>query len=152
MLQSSLGPSIAVAGLHPDFVLVAVISWTLLRGGQEGLLWAIIGGLSLDLLSIGPFGASLIALVVTGLLAMIGFGRMFGGYLVLPLALAFPLSMTYYLIYGSLLSVFGKPIAWLPSLTYVVLPASLLNMAAMLLVFPLLRLLHRRTGREEITW
>jgi rod shape-determining protein MreD len=152
MLQSSLGPSIAVAGLHPDFVLVAVISWTLLRGGQEGLLWAIIGGLSLDLLSGGPFGASLIALVFTGLLAMIGFGRVFGGYLVLPVALTFPLSMIYYLIYGSLLSVSGKSIDWLPSLTYVFLPASLLNIAAMLLVFPLLRLLHRRTSPEEITW
>jgi rod shape-determining protein MreD len=152
MFQSSLAPSLTAAGLHPDLVLVAVISWTLLRGAREGLLWAVIGGLSLDLLSSGPFGASIVALVLTGWLARLGFGRMFGGYLVLPLTLTFPLSMVYYLTYALLLNVLGRPVAWLPALTYVILPASLFNIAAMLLLFPLLRLLHRRTGREEITW
>jgi rod shape-determining protein MreD len=152
VIQSGLDPSLAIAGLHPDLVLVAVMSWTLLRGTEEGLLWAVIGGLILDLLSGGPFGASLIALVFTALLAMVGYGRVFGGYLVLPLALTFPLSLTYYLLYTLLLSLLNKPMAWLPALTYVILPASLFNVAAMFFLFPLLRLLHRRTGREEITW
>jgi rod shape-determining protein MreD len=152
VLQSSLGPFVSVVGLHPDWVVVAVISWTLLRGWQEGLLWAIIGGLGLDLLSGGPFGASSVALALTSLLAMLGYGRVFGGYLVLPLALTFPLSLAYYVMYGLLLSLLKQPVAWLPALSNVMLPASLLNIAAMFLLFPLLRLLHRRTGREEISW
>jgi hypothetical protein len=32
------------------------------------------------------------------------------------------------------------------------LPASVINIVAMLFLFPPLRLLHRRTGREEIGW
>jgi rod shape-determining protein MreD len=138
--------------VHPDLVLVAVIGWTFLRGPGEGLVWAVIGGLGLDLFSNGPFGAATVALVVTNVLASLGYGRAFGGYLVLPLALTFPLSLAYYLIYTLSISLLGQPVAWIPTVVDIILPASLLNMAAMLFVLPPLRLLHRRSGREEISW
>jgi rod shape-determining protein MreD len=152
LIQSSIGPFLTIAGVHPDLVLVAVIGWTLLRGLGEGLVWAVIGGIALDLLSGGPFGAATAALVITSLLASLGYGRVFGGYLTLPLALTFPLSLAYYLIYTLILAVLHGPIAWIPTVADIILPASMLNMAAMFLLFPLLRLLHRRTGREEIGW
>jgi rod shape-determining protein MreD len=152
LIQSSIGPFLTIVGVHPDLVLVAVISWTILRGPAEGLVWAIIGGIGLDLFSGGPFGVMTIALVITSLLASLGYGRAFGGYLILPLALTFPLSLVYYLSYTLFLSVLNEPIAWLPALTSVVLPASVINIVAMLFLFPPLRLLHRRTGREEIGW
>ncbi len=152
LAQSSLGPFLTIAGVQPDLVLIAVIGWTLLRGSQEGLLWAVIGGLGLDLLSGGPFGVMTVALVVTSLLTRLGYGRVFGGYLVIPLALTFPLSLVYYLTYALLLYVLNRPVAWIPALANVILPASLLNIAAMLILFPPLRLLNRRTGQEEISW
>ena len=152
LIQASIGPFLTVLGVQADLVLVAVIGWTLLRGPGEGLAWAIIGGVALDLLSGGPFGATTIALIVTSLLASLGYGRVFGGQLVIPLAITFPLSLLYYVVYALLLSVLSHPVDWLLALSAVILPASLLNIAAMFLVFPLLRLLHRRTGREEIRW
>jgi rod shape-determining protein MreD len=152
LVQSSFGPFLTVVGVHPDLVLIAVIGWTLLRGSEEGLLWAVIGGLCLDILSSGPFGAMSIALVVTSLLTRLGYGRVFGGYLAIPLALTFPLSLAFYVIYSLLLSAIDEPISWLPSLTNIMLPASVVNIAAMFFLFPLLRGLHRRTGREEISW
>lgn len=152
LIQSSVGPFLSIGGVHPDLVLVAVIGWTLLRGPKEGLLWAIIGGLSLDLLSSGPFGVTTVALAVTGLLAGLAYGRTFGGYLIIPVAVTFPLSLAYYLIYVTLLSLLEQSDAWLPALATAMAPASLLNMAAMIFLFPLLRLLHRRTGREEMSW
>lgn len=152
LIQSSLGPFLTIADVHPDLVLVAVIGWTLLRGSKEGVLWAIIGGLCLDLLSSGPFGAITVSLVVTSLVSRLGYGLVFGGYLIIPLTLTFPLSLAYYLTYTLLLNVLNKPLPWLPALSSVILPASVLNIAVMLLLFPLLSLLHRRTGREEISW
>jgi hypothetical protein len=68
------------------------------------------------------------------------------------LAITFPLSLLYYVVYALLLSVLNHPVDWLLALSAIILPASLLNIAAMFLVFPLLRLLHRRTGRKEISW
>jgi rod shape-determining protein MreD len=152
LIQSSLGPFLTIANVRPDLVLVAVIGWTLLRGSKEGVLWAIIGGLCLDLLSSGPFGVITFSLIITSLLARLGYGLVFGGYLTIPLTLTFPLSLAYYLTYTLLLNVLSQPLPWLPALSNVILPASVLNIAAMLLLFPLLRLLHRRTGREEISW
>lgn len=152
LIQSSLGPFLTIADVHPDLVLVAVIGWTLLRESKEGVLWAIIGGLCLDLLSSGPFGAITVSLVVTSLVSRLGYGLVFGGYLIIPLTLTFPLSLAYYLTYTLLLNVLNKPLPWLPALSSVILPASVLNIAVMLLLFPLLSLLHRRTGREEISW
>jgi rod shape-determining protein MreD len=152
LMQSSIGPFLTVVGVHPDLVLVAVIGWTLLRGPGEGLAWALIGGLALDLLSGGPFGATTAALVIASLLASLGYGRIFGGYLTLPLALTFPLSLAYYLVYTLVLSVLNGPTAWIPALADIILPASVFNIAAMVFIYPLLRLLHRRTSREEIGW
>lgn len=152
LIQSSLGAFLTLAGVHPDLVLVVVIGWTLLRGAREGLLWALVGGICLDVLSSGPFGMMVVALVITSLLAGLGSGRVFGGYLTIPLALTFPLSLAYYLTCALILNTLKQPIAWLPTLTHVILPASVFNIVAMLVLFPLLRLLHRRTGREEISW
>ena len=152
LIQTSIGPFFTILGVQVDLVLVAVIGWTLLRGPGEGLVWAVIGGAALDLLSGGPFGAATVALVITSLLASLGYGRIFGGQIVIPLAVTFPLSLVYYVVYALLLSVLNHPVDWLLALSAVILPASLLNIAAMLLMFPLLRLLHRRTGREEISW
>jgi rod shape-determining protein MreD len=152
LIQSSIGPFLTVVGVHPDLVLVAVVGWTLLRGTREGLVWALIGGFALDLLSGGPFGAVTVALVITSLLANLGYGRVFGGYLVLPMVLTFPLSLAYYLMYTLLLSMLGQPVAWVSTVADIILPAAVLNIAAMLILFPLLRLLHRRTGREEMDW
>ena len=54
---------------RPDVMLVLVVTWSLLRGLREGLLWAFAGGVLLDLLSGGPFGAFTIALLAAALLA-----------------------------------------------------------------------------------
>jgi rod shape-determining protein MreD len=152
LVQSSVGPFLTISGVHPDLVLVAVVGWTLLRGPEQGVLWAIVGGLCLDLFSSGPFGVMTVALIVASSLARLGYGRVFGGYAILPLVLTFPLSLAFYLTCTLLLNALGRSIAWLPALTGVILPASLLNIGAMLILFPPLRLLHRRTGRQEISW
>ena len=138
--------------MHPDLVLVAVISWTLLRGLADGLVWALVGGLCLDLLSSGPFGLMIVPLVIVCALARLGYSRVYGAHLWLPLFLTFPLSVVYYLSYALLLSLTGRPIAWSATLVQVILPASLLNIAAMLILFPLLRRLHRRVSPPAISW
>ena len=152
LIQSSWGQFFTISGVHPDFVLMAVVSWTLLHGAAGGILWAIVGGLCLDLLSGGPFGLTVIPFMLVSLLALLGHGRVLGGYLVLPFMLAFPASLSYYLIQMLLLDALGRPVAWGTTLTHVVVPASFLNVLVVLFLFPLLRLLHRRTGREQMRW
>jgi rod shape-determining protein MreD len=152
LVQSSWGSFLSMGGAHPDLVLVTVVAWTLLQGPRDGLLWALIGGLCLDFLSSGPFGAITIALLAVALLASLGYGRVFGGYITLPLMLVFPLSLVYYLIQIILLDILGRQVFWIPTLANVVLAASLLNIVIMVVLLPLLRWLRQRIGREEMGW
>lgn len=152
LVESSWGNVLNVAGVHPDLVLVAVISWSVLRGAPEGLVWAVVGGLCLNLFSSGPFGLIIAPLAIVCLLARLGYSRVYGAHIALPLFLTFPLSVVFYLSYALLLSLTGRPLAWSATLVQIILPASLLNIVAMLVLFPLLRRLHRRVSPPAISW
>jgi rod shape-determining protein MreD len=124
---------------------LAVISWTALRGASEGWIWSIIGGIGLDLFSNAPFGLSVISLLLVCLLVRIAHSRVYGTSLVLPLLLTFPVSVVYYALSMLFLTLAGYPVEWNATLLHIVLPASLLNVVAILVLFPLLRTLHQRT-------
>ena len=141
-------PTLSRDGLRPWHL----IGWALLRGPREGLLWAVAGGVCVDLLSSGPFGLATVSLVAACMLARLGHGRAFGGYMTIPLLAAFPLSLVYYGACTLLLFVSGRPIALGPALGHIILPASLYNMLVMAVLFPLLHLLHQRTGRQGMRW
>ncbi|MCZ7670303.1 MAG: rod shape-determining protein MreD [Chloroflexi bacterium] len=52
-----------------QLLLLVVVSWTLLHGLEEGLVWAFVAGLCIDLFSIGPTGATALA-YLTAVLAV----------------------------------------------------------------------------------
>ena len=63
ILQSTLLPQIPILGVVPQLWLLASIAWALLRGWQEGIIWAFIAGLLVDLFSVGPMGVTSLALM-----------------------------------------------------------------------------------------
>lgn len=133
-------------------MLVLVIGWTVLRGLEAGLSWAIIGGLSLDFLSGAPFGIFTLTMIVTALIAGLFHGRIFGSSVVLPLGLAFPLSLFFNTVVLLLLNVLGRPIDWLNAFSYVLLPVALYDTGAMIVIFPLLYLLNRWLNPQPLTF
>ncbi|MCS7261195.1 MAG: rod shape-determining protein MreD [Anaerolineae bacterium] len=145
LIESSWGHLLSIGGVHPDLVLLAVISWTALRGATEGWMWAVIGGIGLDLFSNAPFGLSIISLLLVCLFVSMAHSRVHGTSLVLPLLLAFPMSLIYYAFSMFFLILSGYPLDWNATLLRIALPASLLNGVTILIFFPLLRALHQRT-------
>jgi rod shape-determining protein MreD len=152
LCQSSVAPYFAVQNVKPDLMLVTVVSWTLFRGLPEGLLWAFIGGICLDLLSGGPLGAGVGCLLVISLLTSLGGSSMFRTHIALPLVSIVLATLLYYLLYMSLLQLLTYPVSWLPALVRTVPSAMFVNALAMLALYPLLRWLHRVTGRQELRW
>ena len=69
LLESSVLPELTIAGAKPDVVLVMAIVASLMIGVGEGLVWAFLGGLMLDLiLPDRPLGATILSLlIVTGI-------------------------------------------------------------------------------------
>jgi rod shape-determining protein MreD len=58
LFQTTVMPHIHILGVQPDLLLMVVTSWSLLRGAEAGMLWALIAGVALDLVSGAPFGMS----------------------------------------------------------------------------------------------
>lgn len=152
MLQATLLPYLEIRGVHPDLVFVLVIGWTILRGLQEGLIWVLVGGLSLDFLSGAPFGVFTLTLLVVALIANLAHGRIFGSSIVLPLSLTFPLSLLFNGLAVLLLFLLGRPVIWRDAFYNVLLPAALFNTMVMVLIFPLLYLLNRFLSPRQLSF
>ncbi len=150
IVQSTAMPRLAIMGVKPDLMLLVVMSWSLLRGGEEGLVWAFIGGLALDILSGAPFGASTLALMAVSFLSGLGEVRIFRTHIVLPLLTALFATLVYDVLFLLLLQMSGWPVAWLDNLVKVILPSALLNVALSPLVYQALRWLHRATGKPSL--
>jgi rod shape-determining protein MreD len=99
VLQTAVLPYFPMFGGVVQLPLLVVITWTLLHGLEEGIVWAFIAGFWLDLFSIGPLGATALAymtavLVIAGLDKMLPSGRFF-----LPVLYAALGSFVYLLLY-----------------------------------------------------
>lgn len=63
ILQSTLIPHFPILGVTPQLWLLATIAWALLRGWQEGIMWAFVAGVFIDLYSATPMGVTSLALM-----------------------------------------------------------------------------------------
>lgn len=152
LFQSTVSPYIEINGVHPDLVLVLVIGWVVLRGWPEGLIWTLIGGLSLDFLSAAPFGIFTLALIIVALVANLVHGLTFGSSIVLPLSLTFPLTLLFNGLALLLLNLLGRPIIWADALAAILVPVAVFNTAVMLGIFPLLYLLNRWLNPQPLSF
>jgi rod shape-determining protein MreD len=107
VVQTAVLPYFPLFGTVVQLPLLVVISWTLLNGLEEGLLWAFVAGLSIDLFSIGPFGATALAyitavLVIAGLESVLPSGRFF-----LPVLYAVLGTFAYLFVYLTFVQILG---------------------------------------------
>ncbi len=107
IVQTAVLPYFTLFGVVVQLPLLIVMSWTLLRGMEEGLLWAFVAGLSIDLFSIGPFGATALAyitavLVISLLVSLLPSGRFF-----LPIIYAALGTLVYLIVYTIFVTILG---------------------------------------------
>ncbi len=152
LLQSTLLPHAAILNVWPNLVLLAVVSWTLLRGLAEGLMWAFIGGLWLDILSGGPFGLSTLTLVLVAFVISFLEASLFREHIVLVVAIVTVAGLLHGLISLSMLRLSGHPAATLTMLWRIAIPTALYTSLLTPVIFPAMRWLHRITGREQLEW
>jgi rod shape-determining protein MreD len=61
IIQSSVLPRFPIVGIMPQLLFLLAMAWGLLRGLEEGLVWAFIAGIFIDLFSMAPLGLSSLA-------------------------------------------------------------------------------------------
>lgn len=144
ILQSTALAHLTVVGLKVDLVLLLIVAWSIRRGVEDGLVWAFIGGVAVDLLSAGPFGASVVgygfAAVLVGSLGP----TMRQVSVLLPLVLTPLASVIATLVSAVVMAALGWPVPWPATVALVILPAAVLDSLAMLPVYPIVSLADRR--------
>ena len=152
ILHAALAPVVAIGGVKPNLVLVAVVLVTVLAGFMPGITWAFVAGLTANLLVGDPLGSvPLVMLLVATLVA--GGARVLGRMVwIYPVAAAFAGSVVAdvgSLVIGQLVSdasVAGVPI-------HLIGAAAVLNAAIVALVlYPARAIAGRYAPDEAAGW
>ncbi|MFH1085095.1 MAG: rod shape-determining protein MreD [Chloroflexota bacterium] len=152
LVQATWASRLRLLGVTPDVVLVLVIGWAVVRGLREGLLIALVGGLTMEALTGAPLGMTTAALVLATWLASVAESNVFRSAWYLPyvsIAIATPV------YYGTMLlfmRLAGRPLPWMTMLGRVVVPSVTLNLLLMPAVYAACRWLHRGIGPEVVEW
>lgn len=150
LLQVSLLPTLHVGGVYPNLPLMVVVAWALLRGSRSAVIWALIAGLWLDLLSSRSFGGYTLGLVVAAYLAGLAGQTVYRPTIPFALVMAAVATVVQGAIQMALLGLSGGTFSPPDALLRLVLPEIVYNCVVMLLVFPLLSWVNRTTGRERL--
>lgn len=152
VIQTSVVPHLAIWGVFADLPLLVVVTWSLLRGAREGVVWGFVAGIAVDSLSGAPFGAATLSLMAAGGLSGLGQATVVRARFLLPSVAAFLASIVSSLVFMLVAQVSGQPVPWLDTLLRIVLPSALLNALLMPLVFLLMSKLHSWLRRGEMEW
>ena len=135
VFESSLGPALGFVGGIPNVVLVLIVSWALVRGSEEGMIWGMLGGLSVGLLSGAPLGAHALMMTIIGFGAGLGQRNPFRSRLLVPLFSIVIATLVYNAGLAIILRLSGWPLAINPALVRVIVPALLANAVLMPFVY-----------------
>lgn len=137
-------------GAQPNLVLLVVVLWSLVRGVDEGLMWAFVGGLIVDILSGGPLAGTAIALLAAAYLAGQSLGLQVGSQVVRAMFLTALGTAGFHLALLLVLDWTGHAVDWAFSLTRVTGPSVVLNTLLAPLVLQPLNWLDRVTRQEGL--
>lgn len=126
----------------PDLVFLLVVSWALLSNFRDALLWAVIGGVLQDLLSMAPLGTSALGLVVTVFVADSVFGQISRHNLVVPPLVAAAGTLICHFATLGVLWMVDIQIPLERGLLYATLPTLIYNLIFILPVFRLVGLVQ----------
>ena len=138
--------------MSPNLVLLVTVSSVLSAGMRQGVFVALVGGLMLDALSGAPFGLCTVSLVLASLLAGLGEINVFRAAKFLPYVTIAMATLVYNVVALFLLQMMRHAVVWDASLWRVVLPAMLVNLLCMPMVYGLSCWLRKRAGPRPVEW
>jgi rod shape-determining protein MreD len=148
LVQVTWAPRITVAGAFPNLALVAVIAITWSVGLRQGMAWACVAGLMLDLTSDGPLGPHAVALLAGAYLTGFWLRNLDRESLLHPVVAAAASTAVYSLVLVLADNVLGLPVPPLGIALQLIVAASIYNAALMPLALALVRKLHAQAARR----
>jgi rod shape-determining protein MreD len=151
VIQVTVVPKFRIAEGGPDLVLLLVLSWMLLAGMEEGVIWAILGGVLQDLITGIPLGTTALALVVVSSTANLIVGEVGPGNLIYPPIIAAAGTVLYHVLLVVLFSLIGRPVELGHTLLYVTLPTALFNVVLSVPIFRVMGRVFKATRPRHVS-
>jgi rod shape-determining protein MreD len=133
IVESSVLTQLAISGVKPDLVFSIAIAVALVRGFEEGMVWSVVGGLTLDMLvPARPVGATTLTLLVVCGLALI-VSRLTAPRIIVVAITVFGLSFVYQAMLLALLALttgVGVESISVPSLAVIAVLNTVIGVAA----------------------
>jgi len=149
VLQSTFGRGLVLFTARPDPVLLLVVTFSVVRGMEEGLLGGILGGLLIDNLSAIPFGTATISMAIIGLATGLGEANVYRATFMIRLVAVFLATVFYHSVVMLSLQAIGWNVEWISTLALQTIPGAVFNAALAPLVFPIVRRLGAAGDEEE---
>ncbi len=154
LVQVSFPVTVNQLDLRADLVLLLVVAIVLVRGLREGLVWAFIGGLLLNILApnVLPLGSFSLLLLIVAVLASLSQSNLFESSLIMPLAIVAIASASFRILV--LLATEGAALRAAPGtvLLRLALPEVVIDVVLAPLVYTFVSWLERRLHRLPAEW
>src|SRR5207302_6515576 len=143
LAQSVMGPSLPLVRGRPDFVLVVVLAWSMLRGSGEGAFVGFLGGVLLDSVTYTPFGINSALMGLTGYCIGLPQVNVYRGNLPYFLGTSAIATLAYHTLYFLVLQALGLGLPPIVETYATAVPAALLNALLLVPTFVVCRRLLR---------
>jgi rod shape-determining protein MreD len=138
-----MGPNLPLLRGRPDFVLVVILAWSMLRGSGEGAFVGFLGGVWLDSVTYTPFGVNSALMGLIGYCTGLPEVNVYRGNLPYFLGTAAIATLAYHTLYFLLLQAMGLGLPPIIETYATAFPAALLNALLLAPTFVLCRRLLR---------
>jgi rod shape-determining protein MreD len=148
LVQVTWAPRITVAGAFPNLALVAVIAITWTAGLRQGMAWACVAGLMLDLTADGPLGPHAVALLAGAYLTGFWVRNLDRESVLQPVVATAASTAVYSAVLVLSDNMLGLPVPALGVAIQLIVAAAVYNAALMPIALMLVRGLHTHASRR----
>lgn len=148
VLETAVLSHLPLFNQTPQLPFLVALSWGLLRDLEEGVIWAFIGGILLDLFSVTPLGLTPLAWMVAIAMAILIIRPLTRSRVILPTLVAALATILYLGLGMLLLRLFGYQVTSL--VTAVLLPMAMLHALLILPIYWLMYLADKRLSPRRV--
>ena len=135
---------------RPDLVLLAVIGWGLAGGSEEAMVWGLVGGVALDMLSGVPIGTTSIILILIALLVSLFEDRIWEANFLTPLGITLVGSLIFHIMSLGVIILMGREFDWSYMFSRVILPSTFFNLLLAIPSAQVFKVLRNRLYPPEV--
>jgi rod shape-determining protein MreD len=148
VLQTAVLPYFQLFGVTPSLPFLVALAWGLLRGVNEGVVWAFVAGLFMDLFTAAPVGGLALTYMIAVLAACFVSEMLPVNRNIIPMFLAALATIIQQFLYAIFLSIFGYSMVQMIASS--LLPTVLIHTFLILPIYWLLYIVQRAVWPKPV--